>query len=100
MRHLAKAICKEGGFRFAHTSTAIQSTTYRYHCSQDMLHSKSYQPATEVEKRRDGRRMARLPCDSKLNIRPFLQSRTLTLSVHHEWHAPYEDIQLSQLYKN
>jgi hypothetical protein len=59
------------------------------------MHVNSYQPTVEQGKQRDGRRMARFPCQSKLNIRPCFQSRTLSLSIHHQWHVPYEDIELS-----
>lgn len=41
--------------------------------------------------------MTRFLCQSKLNIRPCLQDRSLSLSIHHKWHAPYEDIQTSPL---
>lgn len=30
-------------------------------------------------------------------MRPCLQDRTLFLSIHHKWHTPYEDIQLSPI---
>jgi hypothetical protein len=30
-------------------------------------------------------------------MRSCLQNRTLSLSIHHEWHEPYEDIQLSPM---
>lgn len=40
-------------------------------------------------------RMQRFPCQSKLTIFPCLQDRTLSLSIRHKWHTPYEDIQLS-----
>jgi hypothetical protein len=90
-------IWKEGEFRFRHTGTNFQNFTYKYHCSQDLMHTKSYQSMVEEEKQRDGRRMARSPCENKLNIRPCLQNRTLSLSIHHKWHIPYEDIELSPI---
>ena len=61
------------------------------------MHAKKYQPTVEVEKQRDGRRMARFPCQSKLNIRPILPDRALSISIHHEWHAPYDHIELSPI---
>jgi hypothetical protein len=97
MRDLSEIIWKEGGFRFTHTGTNLESFTYKYHCSQDVMHAKSHQSTVEAEKQRDGRRMARFPCNSKLNMRPCLQNRTLSLSIHHEWHILYEDIQLSPM---
>jgi hypothetical protein len=97
MRDLSEIIWKQGGFRFRHTGTNLQIFTYQYRCSQDLIHAQSYQSAVESERQRDGRRMARFPCQSKLNIRPCLQNRTLFLSIHHEWHTPYEDIQLSPI---
>ena len=93
MRELSDIIWKAGGFRFKHTGTN-QNFAYTYHCSQDLMHARSYQSAVEAEKQRDGRSMARFPCKSKLNMRPCLQDRTLSLSIHHEWHTPYEDIEL------
>jgi hypothetical protein len=95
MRDLTEIIWKEGGFRFKHTGSTLQNSTYQYRCSQDLIHTQSYQ--STAEKQRDGRRMARFPCESKLNIRPCLQSRTLTLSIHHKWHTLYDDIQLSPI---
>lgn len=95
MRELTEIIWKQGGFRFTHTGTNFQSCTYQYHCSQDLMHAKGYRSNVEADKQRDGRRMARFPCQSKLNIRPCLQNRTLSLSIHHKWHIPYEDIELS-----
>ena len=93
MRDLSEIIWKQGGFRFKHAGTTPQSLTYKYNCSQDMAHTQS--PQSTAEKQRDGRRMARFPCQSKLNIRPCLQSRTLSLSIHHKWHPPYQDIQIA-----
>ena len=95
MHDLNVVIRKEGGFRFRHTGTNFQSFTYQYHCSQDLMHAKCYRSTVEEEKQRDGRRMTRFPCQSKLNIRPCLQNRTLSVSIHHQWHIPYEDIELS-----
>ncbi|KAJ6018382.1 ATP-dependent DNA helicase PIF1 [Penicillium canescens] len=95
MRDLTDLIWKRGGFRFTHMGTNFQSCTYQYHCSQDLMRAKSYRPMVEVGKQRDGRRMTRFPCQSKLTIRPCLQNRTMSLSIHHQWHAPYEDIELS-----
>jgi hypothetical protein len=95
MHDMSVIIWKEGGFRFRHTGTNFQSLTYQYHCSQDSMHVKSYRSAVEEEKQRDGRRMTRFPCQSKLTMRPCLQNRTLTLLIRHQWHIPYEDIELS-----
>ena len=93
MRDLSEIIRKQGGFRFKHTGKTPQSLTYKYNCTQDVAHAQSHQSA--AEKQRGGRRMTRFPCQSKLNIRPCLQSRTLSLSIHHKWHPPYEDIQIA-----
>ena len=97
MRDLIEVIWKEGGFRFRHTATNGENCTYQYRCSQDMMHAKIYQSTAEGEKQRDGRRMTRFPCQSKLNIRPLLRDRTLSISIHHEWHAPYDNIELSPM---
>lgn len=95
MRDLTEIIWREGGFRFKHTGTNFQSCTYGYNCSQDLVHARSHQQIVELDKQRDGRRMQRFPCQSKLTIFPCLQDRTLSLSIRHKWHTPYEDIQLS-----
>jgi MULE transposase domain len=95
MRDLNEVIWREGGFRFKHTATHGDSLTYQYRCSQDQAHAKCDQFKREVEKRRDGRRMTRFSCKSKLNMRPDFQNRTLSISIHHEWHSPYEDVELS-----
>ncbi|KAK9443862.1 ATP-dependent DNA helicase PIF1, partial [Metarhizium brunneum] len=95
MHDVSVIIWKEGGFRFRHTGTNFQSLSYQYHCSQDSMRVKSYQSRVEEEKQRDGRRMTRFPCQSKLTMRPCLQNRTLSISIHHPWHIPYEDIELS-----
>ena len=97
MRDLIEVIWKEGGFRFRHTATNGENCTYQFRCSQDMMHAKIYQSTAEGEKQRDGRRMTRFPCQSKLNIRPLLRDRTLSISIHHEWHAPYDNIELSPM---
>ena len=95
MRDLSEIIWKEGGFRFRHTATNSRNLTYQYHCSQDQAHAKAHQSMVETEKQRDGRRMVRFPCKSKLNMRPCFQDRTLSLSINHEWHIPYENIEMS-----
>lgn len=41
VRDLTDIIWKEGGFRYKHTGTNFQSSTYGYHCSQDLAHSKA-----------------------------------------------------------
>lgn len=38
--------------------------------------------------------MARFQCESRLYMRPCFQTRTLSLSIHHKWHEPYEDVEL------
>ncbi|KAJ5145757.1 uncharacterized protein N7515_000321 [Penicillium bovifimosum] len=93
MRYLTEIIWKEGGFRFTPpeaTAPGLQNSTYTYHCSQDAMHTKGDQSTEELEKQRDGRRMDRFPCESQLNIRPCLQRRTLSVSIHHIWHMPAE----------
>ncbi|KAJ5143186.1 uncharacterized protein N7515_001973 [Penicillium bovifimosum] len=74
---LQDIIPKEGVFRFGYTHR--ESDASIYHCSQDAT----------VE-RRYGRCGDQFPCESKLSIRPCLQSRTLTVSIHHKWHMPAE----------
>jgi hypothetical protein len=97
MQQLAKIIWEEGGFRFKYRGTNFQSLTYVYHCSQDLKHAKNHNSTMAIEKQRDGQRMKRFLCQSRLNMRPCLQTRTLFLSIYHEWHTPYEGIELSPI---
>ncbi|KAJ5131039.1 uncharacterized protein N7515_007078 [Penicillium bovifimosum] len=71
-------------------------SSFSYRCSQDMMSVKKYDPPVEPEKRRDGKRMERFPCESRLCMTHCLQSRTLTLSIRHKWHMPYVDIEVPQ----
>ena len=95
MRDKNEIIWKQGWFRFKHTGTNLQSLTYKYNGFQDMAHTHSHQ--STAEKQQDGRRMARFLWQSRLNLWLCLQDRSLSLSIHHKWHAPYEDIQISPL---
>jgi hypothetical protein len=95
MRDHSEIIWKEGGFLFIHMGTN-QIFTYKYQCAQDLMHAKSYQSTVEAEKQRDGRSMARFPCQSKLNTAMLAKSNTF-LSIHHEWLSPYEDTQISPI---
>ncbi|KID82058.1 hypothetical protein MGU_10628 [Metarhizium guizhouense ARSEF 977] len=61
MHDLNVVIRKEGGFRFRHTGTNFQSFTYQYHCSQDLMHAKSYRSTVEEGKQRDGRHIELSP---------------------------------------
>lgn len=96
MRDLNEIIWREGGFRFKHASTNSQALVYTYHCSQDLARAKPYQPEVEPEKRREGKRMERFQCQSKLTMRVCVVTRTLFLTIRHMWHPPYEDIQVPQ----
>ncbi|KAJ5142546.1 uncharacterized protein N7515_001333 [Penicillium bovifimosum] len=91
MRDLIDIIRDEGGFRFTHLATNGAGSSYTYRCCQDVMSIKKYESTLEPEKRRDGKRMDRVPCESRLRIGPCLQSRTLSLSIHYRWHTPYED---------
>lgn len=95
---MVKMIWNAGGFRFTRTSMSgtFPSSTYVYHCSQDAERARTYRPTVEVRWQRNGRRMQRASCDSKLNIRPSLQNRTLSLSIRHRrCHKAYVDVALS-----
>lgn len=94
LRDLTEIIWKEGGFRFKHKGSNLQSLTYTYRCSQDLAHVQGYHSNVDLERRRDGRRMMRFDCKSKLVMRACFQSRTLSIIIHHEWHPPYEDVQV------
>ncbi|KAL1973374.1 hypothetical protein VTN31DRAFT_6009 [Thermomyces dupontii] len=95
MADLAEIIWKEGGFRFKHTATTHQTLTFSYNCSQDAKFVDKYESKVAPEKRRDASRMLRFPCQSKLSMRPCFENRTLSLSIRHEWHEPYQSIRLS-----
>lgn len=92
MRHLLDIIWKAGGYRFWHRRTTQDSgLVYEYYCCQD-----STQEAGSVGKgKRDTGRMERFQCESKLRLRPSLEDRTLTVTLHHLHHTPYVDIHLS-----
>lgn len=94
MREISTIIWREGGFRFRHLSTNSIHLTYLYRCSQDSEYAPKYDTKVPEEKRRDGRRMARFQCESRLYMRPCFQTRTLSLPIHHKWHEPYEDVEL------
>ena len=89
---LTEIIWKEGGFRYRHKGTTVQSLTFTYRCCQDRAHAANYQSTVDHQWRRDGRRMTRFDCQSKLVMRPCFHTRTLTVIIHHKWHAPYEDV--------
>ncbi|KAL1956391.1 hypothetical protein VTO42DRAFT_7374 [Malbranchea cinnamomea] len=89
---LTEIIWKEGGFRFRHKGTNSQSLTFTYRCCQDRAHATRYQSTVDPQWRRDGRRMTRFDCQSKLVMRPCFHNRTLTIIIHHKWHAPYEEV--------
>ena len=95
MADLAEIIWKEGGFRFRHTATTHKTLTFSYNCSQDAKFVDKYESKVAPEKRRDASRMLRFPCQSKLSMRPCFENRTLSLSIRHEWHEPYQSIRLS-----
>lgn len=94
MRDLNEIIWRKGGFRFKHVSTNSQALVYTYHCSQDLARAKPYQSEVEPEKRREGKRMERFPCQSKLTMRVCVVTRTLFLTIRHMWHPPYEEVQV------
>ena len=92
MRSLVEIIWQIGGFRFKHTKTRYSAEpVYEYHCSQDQMHQKP----ELIKRKRDRERMERFDCQSKLDIRPNLASRTLQLSLSHQYHNPYEDNRLT-----
>lgn len=90
--HLPEIIWKAGGYRFWHKRTTQDSgVVYEYHCCQD-----SSKESRSVGKgNRDTQRMERFQCESKLRLRPSLEDRTLTVTLHHLYHRPYVDIHLS-----
>ncbi|KAJ5582182.1 ATP-dependent DNA helicase PIF1 [Penicillium sp. DV-2018c] len=92
---LRDIIWEEGGFRFRHKGTNFKTNLYCYNCSQDEAHVPKYEPTVAEAKQRDRQRMERFSCGSKLSFRPCFQERTLSLSICHKWHTPYEDIRIS-----
>jgi hypothetical protein len=93
MKQLQDIIWHEGEFRFRQKGTKMDKLTYRYHCCQDSVREKEM--TDKVERKRDGRRMQRFPCKSKLTMRVSLQDRALSLCMYHVYHRPYQDLQLS-----
>ena len=92
LKELLGIIWKAGGYRFWHRRTTMDpGLVYEYYCCQDS----SKEIASIGKGKRDARRMQRFQCKSKLKMRPSLEDRTLTITIHHLHHAPYVDIQLS-----
>lgn len=96
---------KRGGFPFKRTGLGNcgpeppESYVQIPLLSKAFNHIKVFESTVAAEKR-DGRRMTRLPCESRLSMRPCLETRTLSVSIHHKWHPPYEDIELPPLVKD
>lgn len=92
MRQLSDIIWKEGGFRFFHWKTRTDpDLVYKYHCSQD----ESREQKSKSEGKHDVSRMQRFQCQSKLRMRPCLESRTMGLTMFHQHHHSYVNISLS-----
>lgn len=92
MRDLLDIIWKAGGYRFKHRRTKKDSgLAYQYYCCQDS----SKEEESVAEGKRDTRQAERFQCESKLVLRPSLEDRTLSISLHHLYHIPYVDIHLS-----
>jgi hypothetical protein len=92
IKELVNTIWKAWGFRFRHRRTTKNSgLVYEYHCSQDSSKEKK----SLATGKRDIQQMGRFQCESKLRLRPSLENRTLTISLHHLYHSPYVDIHLS-----
>jgi hypothetical protein len=90
---LADIIWKKGGFRFWHAKTNWKERTYIYFCSQDAERARK----SVTRGKRDTPRMERFSCQSRLTFRPSLKNRTLTINLHHTYHTPYADHQLSEV---
>ena len=88
MKEILTIIWQQGGFRFVHKCTT-SNMTYHYYCSQDKAKEQ-----TGHQKYRDVARMERFDCESKLQVRPCLESRTLFLSMRQNHHDAYVDKQL------
>jgi hypothetical protein len=89
---LAEIIWKKGGFRFWHTKTNWKELAYIYFCSQDAVRARK----SVARGKQDAPRMERFSCQSHLTFRPSLGDRTLTVNLHHTYHTPYADHQLSE----
>ena len=91
INQLAKRMWEEGGFRFRHVDTHWQYRTYFYSCSQDEATcSKS-----KAQGKRDAPRITRFQCQSDLVFRLSFGDRTLTVTLRHSYHTPYEDLRIS-----
>lgn len=92
MRQLTEIVWKEGGFRFYHRKTKTDSgLMYEYYCSQDQ----DREMKSQSEGKHDVQRMQRFQCQSKLWMRPCLESRAMGLTMFHQHHDSYVNKSLS-----
>ena len=89
VRNIVGVISQHTGFRFIYHDTRAPFI-YRYYSSQDKAKEKA-----SNQKHRDRQRTTRFDCQSNLQIRPCLESRTLFLSMHHRHHMEYFSKELS-----
>ena len=89
VRNIVGIISQQSGFRFIYHDRRAPFI-YRYYCSQDKAKEKA-----SNQKYRDRQRTTRFDCQSNLQIRPCLESRTLFLSMHHKHHMEYFSKELS-----
>lgn len=86
---LVDIMWKVGDFRFRHHDVT-KTNTHRFYCCQDERYNKFQ--GNDV---RDTPQMTRYKCKSSLLIRPCFETRTVELSLKHEYHSPYIDKSLS-----
>jgi hypothetical protein len=88
--HLSELIWRKGGFRFWHRKT--NNGRYIFYCSQDK------DGARQKTSRglRDASQMERFPCGGHLTFTPSFLERTLTITLRHTHHEPYDNHELSK----
>ena len=91
IKELSQTIWRKGGFRFWHRRTEKNPLRYIYFCSQDKDRARQ-KPSRRL---RDAPRMKRFSCGGYLTFVPSFVDRTLTISLRHTYHSPYDNHELS-----
>jgi hypothetical protein len=92
IKDLAEVIWRKGGFQFWHRKTYKSALNYMFFSSQDK--DRIRQKASKGL--RDTSQMERFSCGSYLVLAPSLLDRTLSITLRHTYHKPYENYELSE----
>ena len=94
VRSLVDLICEKVGFRFYHRGTKDRNGdfVYKYHCSQNSRRIRK----SMARGKRDLAPPIRFDCGGRLTVRPYLDERTLKVSMVHTYHTPYVNVHLSE----